>query len=65
MYTVNVNGKMGHVEIIPGMGTGEIKEHDGGVNSTMVHLIYCKNFCKCHNAPPANKKKILKKSFSL
>jgi hypothetical protein len=23
-----------------------------GVNSSIIHLIYCKNFCKCHNAPP-------------
>jgi hypothetical protein len=37
-------------EIIPEMGgeTGEIKENDGGVNSTM---IYCKNFFKCKNVP--------------
>jgi hypothetical protein len=42
------NGKMRPVETIPGMGE-RIKENDGGVNSTM---IYCKNFCKCHNAPP-------------
>jgi hypothetical protein len=27
-----------------------IKENDGGVNSIMTH---CKNFCKCHNVPPA------------
>jgi hypothetical protein len=25
------------------------KENDGGVNSSM---IYCKNFCRCHNLPP-------------
>jgi hypothetical protein len=24
------NGKMGHVENIPGMGGGEIKQNDGG-----------------------------------
>jgi hypothetical protein len=23
-----------------------------GVNSSIVYLIYCKNFCKCHNVPP-------------
>jgi hypothetical protein len=28
---------------------GEMKEDGGGVNSSM---IYCKNFCKCHNVPP-------------
>jgi hypothetical protein len=42
--------KMRLVETIPGMGVGgEIKENDGGVNSTM---IYCKNFCKWHNTVP-------------
>jgi hypothetical protein len=41
------NGKMRPVETIPGMGEG-IKENGGGVNSTM---IYCENFCKCHNGP--------------
>jgi hypothetical protein len=42
------NGKMRLVETIPGMGGREIKENDRGVNST---IIYCKNFCKCHNVP--------------
>jgi hypothetical protein len=23
-----------------------------GVNSNMIYLIYCNNFCKCHNVPP-------------
>jgi hypothetical protein len=32
----------------PGIGGRGIKEHDGGMNSTM---IYCKNFGKCHNVP--------------
>jgi hypothetical protein len=41
---MNGNGKMRPAEPIPGMG-GEIKENDGGLNSTM---IYCKNFFKCH-----------------
>jgi hypothetical protein len=27
------------------------------INSTMIYLIYCKNFCKCHNAPQHNNKK--------
>jgi hypothetical protein len=44
-----VNGEMRPVETIPGMVGGGIKENDGAVNSTM---IYCKNFCKCHNVPP-------------
>jgi hypothetical protein len=45
--------KMTPVETAPGMGGGEIQENDGGVNSNMIYLIYCKNFCKCHNVPPA------------
>jgi hypothetical protein len=31
------NGKMRHIESIPGMGV--IKENDGGMNSTMIYLI--------------------------
>jgi hypothetical protein len=34
------NGKMRHVETMPGTGGGGIKGNDGGVNSAM---IYCKN----------------------
>jgi hypothetical protein len=41
------------IETIPGMEGRGIKENDGGVNSTMIYLIYCKNFCGCHNVPPA------------
>jgi hypothetical protein len=25
-----------------------------GVNSSMIYLIYCKNFCKCHNIFPSS-----------
>jgi hypothetical protein len=42
------NGKMRPAETVPGMGGEGIKENDGGVNSA---TMYCKNFCKCHNAP--------------
>jgi hypothetical protein len=42
------NGKMRSVETNTSMGAGRIKEK--GMNST---LIYCKNFCKCLNVPPA------------
>jgi hypothetical protein len=31
-----VNGKMRPVETIPGMRGGEMKENDGGVNSTII-----------------------------
>jgi hypothetical protein len=42
-----VNGKMRPVETVQG---GEIREDDGGMNSTM---ICCKSICKCHSVPPA------------
>jgi hypothetical protein len=46
-----VNGKMRPVEIVPGMGEEGIKESDGGVNSSKIHLIYCNNLYKYHNVP--------------
>jgi hypothetical protein len=42
------------IETIPGIREGGIKVNDGEVNSNMIYLIYCKNFCKCHNVPPPN-----------
>jgi hypothetical protein len=49
-----VKRKMRYVEAIPGIGEGELKG-----------MIYCKNFCKCHNVPSGqqhnNKYKIIKK----
>jgi hypothetical protein len=42
------------VESIPGMGEGKIKENDGGWNSSMIYLLYRKNFLGCHNVPPLN-----------
>jgi hypothetical protein len=30
---------------------GVIKENDGGGISSMIYLIYYKNFCICHNIP--------------
>jgi hypothetical protein len=47
-----INGKVRPVEAVPGLGEEGIKENDRGVSSTM---IYCKNFCKCHNVPPVQK----------
>jgi hypothetical protein len=46
-----INRKIAPVETIPGMGSGRIKENGGGVNSSMIHLIYYKTLCKCHNVP--------------
>jgi hypothetical protein len=31
------------------------------VNSSMICLIFCKNFCKCHNVPPVQQLKKKKK----
>jgi hypothetical protein len=44
------------------LGEKRIKENNAGVNLTM---IYCKNFCKCHNVPPVQQqygKKFLKRN---
>jgi hypothetical protein len=38
------NGKMRPVETIPGMREG--------IKANTSTMIYCKNFCKCHNASP-------------
>jgi uncharacterized protein (DUF433 family) len=48
-----INGTMIPVETIPEMRQEGIKENDGGSEFNMIYLIYCKNFCKCHNVPPA------------
>jgi hypothetical protein len=37
------------VETTPAMGEVGIKENGGGVNSSMIYLVYSKNFCKCPN----------------
>jgi hypothetical protein len=49
-YSVHmyVNGKMRPTETIRGIERGWIKRMMEGGNSTM---IYCKDFCECHNAP--------------
>jgi hypothetical protein len=45
-----VNGKIRPAETNLGMGWG-MKKNGGEVNSSMIYLIYCKNFCKCYNVP--------------
>jgi hypothetical protein len=47
------HGKMWPVETIPGMGPGEWKRMMAGVNSSMIYLIYHKNFYKYNNVHPA------------
>jgi hypothetical protein len=34
-------------------GERGLKENDGKVNSSIIYLICCKNFCKCHDVSPA------------
>jgi hypothetical protein len=41
-----VNATIIPVETIPGIGEGGIR------NSSVMHLIHCKNLCKFHNLPP-------------
>jgi hypothetical protein len=40
-----VNGKMIPIETVPRMGGGGAEGE--WVNSSMIYLIHCKNFCKC------------------
>jgi hypothetical protein len=61
-----VNGKIRPVETTSGMEGEEIKENGGRVNSSMIYLIYCKNYCKCHKVLPLSTKiKKLKTTFCL
>jgi hypothetical protein len=46
-----VNPKMTPVEAVPGIRRREMRERRGGVNSTMIYLIHCKNLCKCYHVP--------------
>jgi hypothetical protein len=46
---------LGQEETVPRtMGVG-MKESSGGVNPSMIYLIYCKNLCKCYNVPLPSK----------
>jgi hypothetical protein len=51
-----INAKMIPVETISGMEQRN-KGRDGGLKSSMIYLIHCKNFCKCHSVSPPSKKK--------
>jgi hypothetical protein len=56
-----VNAKMIPVDTVPGIRGEGMKESSGGVNSSMIYLIHCKNLCKCHSVPhPAQQLKIFK-----
>jgi hypothetical protein len=47
-----VNSKMIPVEAVPGIRGEGMKESSGNVNSNVMYLIHCKNFCKYSNVPP-------------
>jgi hypothetical protein len=49
------------VETVPGIGGGGIKENGGGGEFSMIYLMYCKNFGKCHNTPTQHNSKKIKK----
>jgi hypothetical protein len=49
------------VETVLGIWGEGIKKNGGGLNSSMICLIYCKNFCKCHSVPPPSTAKKKKK----
>jgi hypothetical protein len=44
---------------------GGDKGRSVGGNSSTIYLIYCKNFCKCHNVPPPSTTIFFKKIFLL
>jgi hypothetical protein len=46
-----VNMKLVTIETVPGIRGGGDRAVDG-VNSSMIYLLYCRNFCKCYNIPP-------------
>jgi hypothetical protein len=59
-----VNGKMRPVKTVPGMGRGRDRRMVEGVNSSMIYLIYCKNFCKCQCTPTQHNNKKIKYVFA-
>jgi hypothetical protein len=44
------------------MGEGRKRRMMKKANSVMIYFIYCKNFCKCYNIPPAHELKKKKPS---
>jgi hypothetical protein len=53
--------KMRPTDTTPGIGGGKLKRMAERVNSSTMYLIYCRNFCKCHNVSPSKVIKYLKK----
>jgi hypothetical protein len=48
-----VNGKMIILETILGIVDGGLKENGGWGESNTIYVVYCKNFCVCHNVTPS------------
>jgi hypothetical protein len=48
MNTVQIMCIQVPLETVPGTQGEGMKENSGGVNSGMIHLIHCKNLCKCY-----------------
>jgi hypothetical protein len=59
------NGKMIPVETVPQSGKGGWKTAAEVVNSSMIYLIHCKNFCKYYNVPPLSTTIIKKENLTL
>jgi hypothetical protein len=47
-----VNGKMIPVKLFQECGEAGQRRMMEKMNASMIYLIYCKNFCKCHSVPP-------------
>jgi hypothetical protein len=58
---IYVNAKMIAVETVPGIWGLGIKRAKKGMNSSVIYLMYSKNLCKCHSAPPSSTIKEKKK----
>jgi hypothetical protein len=50
LVEIYVNGKMVPAETSAGMVLG--KENGGGMNSSIIDVIYCQRLCKHLNVPP-------------
>jgi hypothetical protein len=58
---VNASPKILRIQLTLDTGIASEKRMEERVNSSMIYLIYCKNFCKCHNVlPPSTAIKINK-----
>jgi hypothetical protein len=48
---MNVNEKMRLLKLFQEWERGGKRRMVEEMNSSMIYLIYCKNYCKCHNVP--------------